>query len=437
MRREMLFTYRKFLHAHGAFYLHAMKHLFAFLLLFGTLATTLAQTSHVLFIGNSYTAVNDLPEMTRQLALSLGDTLVVSSSTPGGFTFSGHTTNAATQNLIDQGGWNYVVLQEQSQLPSFPPAQVATESLPYATALTDSIRAHSPCAEPVFYMTWGRENGDADNCASWPPVCTYEGMQEQLRISYLQMAQDNSAACAPAGMAWKRIREEFPSINLYASDGSHPSVAGSYLVACTMYSTFFRRTTVGATFISTLDAATAATLQQVATSVVLDSLSTWNIGVNDPVALPEYSDLGSGQIAFSENSTNAISNFWDLGDGSTSMETSFTHTYAAVGTYTVTYIAMDDCGRTDTSVIVVDITTTGITENLHSAFRVTGDANGLSIRNDGDAGTLELFDTQGRVLGSMRLDARSEQRISWPGGQCVLWRFVGAGVPKSGVVVVP
>ena len=98
---------------------------------------------------------------------------------------------------------------------------------------------------------------------------------------------------------------------------------------------------------------------------------------------------------------------------------------------------MDDCGRTDTSVFVVDITTTGITENLHSAFRVTGDANGLSIRNDGDAGTLELFDTQGRVLGSMRLDARSEQRISWPGGQCALWRFVGAGVPKSGVVVVP
>ena len=418
-------------------YLHAMKHLFAFLILLGTIGSASAQTTRVLFIGNSYTAVNNLPELTRQLALSLGDTLVVNSSTPGGYTFNGHTTNTATQNLIDQGGWNYVVLQEQSQLPSFPPAQVAAESLPYATALVDSIRAHSPCAEPVFYMTWGRENGDADNCASWPPVCTYEGMQEQLRINYLQMARDNSTACAPAGMAWKRVREEFPAIGLYAADGSHPSVAGSYLVACTMYSTFFRRTTMGATFTSTLDATTAATLQQVASSVVLDSLSTWNIGVNDPVALPEHTDLGGGQVAFSENSTNTTNNFWDLGDGSTNMESSFTHTYTAVGNYTVTYIATDDCGRADTSIFQVDVTTTGITELQTSAFRVTSDVNGLSIHNGGEAGTLELFDTQGRVLRSVRVDARSDQRISWPGGQFVLWRFVGATVPKSGVVVVP
>ncbi len=418
-------------------YLHAMKHLFAFLILLGTLNSTSAQTTRVLFIGNSYTAVNNLPEMTRQLALSLGDTLVVNSSTPGGYTFNGHTTNTATQNLIDQGGWDYVVLQEQSQLPSFPPAQVAAESLPYATALVDSVRAHSPCAEPVLYMTWGRENGDADNCAFWPPVCTYEGMQEQLRISYLQMAQDNSAECAPAGVAWKRIREEFHTIDLYAADGSHPSVAGSYLVACTMYSTYFRRTTVGATFTSTLDATTATTIQQVASSMVMDSLSTWNIGVNDPVALPEHTDIGGGQITFSENSTNTTSNFWDLGDGSTSTESSFTHTYSADGSYTVTYIATNDCGRIDTNVFLVDVTTTGITELQTSAFRVIGDGNGLLIRNGGDAGTLELFDTQGRVLRSVRIDARNHQRISWPGGQFVLWRFGGTTVPKSGVVVVP
>ncbi|MEO5584228.1 MAG: PKD domain-containing protein [Flavobacteriales bacterium] len=414
-----------------------MKHLFAFLVLLGTLISVSAQTTRVLFIGNSYTAVNDLPEITRQLALSLGDTLAVSSSSPGGVTFQGHTTNATTQNLIDQSGWDYVVLQEQSQLPSFPPGQVATACYPYATELVDDIRAHSPCAEAVFYMTWGRETGDAQNCASWPPVCTYEGMQERLRISYLQMAQDNSAECAPAGMAWKRMREEFPAINLYSADGSHPSVAGSYLVACTMYSTFFRRTAVGATFTSTLDATTAATIQQVASSVVLDSLNTWNIGINDPIALPQHVDLGGGQVAFSENSTNSTSNSWDLGDGSTSTESGFTHTYTADGNFTVMYIAMDDCGRADTSVFAVDITTTGITEQHASTFRVSSNVDGLSIHNGGDSGTLELFDTQGRVLRAVKMDARSDQRISMPSGQCVLWRFMGTTGPKSGVVMVP
>ena len=414
-----------------------MKHFYACLIVLGTLTSAVAQTSKVLFIGNSYTGVNNLPEMTRQLALSLGDTLVVSSSSPGGVTFQGHTTNATTQNLIDQGGWDYVVLQEQSQLPSFPPGQVASDCYPYAAELVDSIRAHSPCAEAVFYMTWGRENGDAQNCASWPPVCTYEGMQEQLRISYLQMAQDNSAECAPAGMAWKRMREEFPAINLYSPDGSHPSVAGSYLVACTMYSTFFRSTTVGATFTSTLDATTAATLQQVASSVVLDSLNTWNIGINDPVALPEHVDQGGGQVAFSENSANTTSNYWDLGDGTTTTESGLTHNYSANGSYTVTYIAMDDCGRADTSVFAVDITIMGITEQHATSFRVIGDADGVVIRNGGEAGTLELFDVQGRVLRSVIVDARSEQRISWPDGQAVLWRFSGATFRKSGLVVVP
>ena len=135
----------------------------------GLVLSLQAQTTRVLFIGNSYTSVNDLPEMTRQLALSLGDTLIVANSSPGGYTFQQHTANAATQGLIDQGNWDFVVLQEQSQLPSFPPSQVAAECLPYAQALVDTIRAHSPCAEPVFYMTWGRQNGDAQNCASWPP----------------------------------------------------------------------------------------------------------------------------------------------------------------------------------------------------------------------------------------------------------------------------
>jgi len=421
-----------------ATYFHGMKQLFAFVVLFGSLTSALAQTTQVLFIGNSYTAVNNLPELTRQLALSLGDTLVVNSSTPGGYTFQGHTANTATQNLIAQGGWDYVVLQEQSQLPSFPPGQVASDCYPYATALVDNIRTHSPCAESVFYMTWGRENGDAQNCASWPPVCTYAGMQERLRISYLQMAQDNSAECAPAGVAWKRVRDEYPAIDLYSPDGSHPSVAGSYLVACTMFSTFFRTSTVGATFTSSLDPVTAATLQQVASSVVLDSLATWNIGVNDPVALPEHADLGAGQIAFSESSVNSTSNFWDLGDGNSSDQSAFTHTYAANGVYTVTYVAMDDCGRTDTSSFMVDVISAGIAALNKPSISISRDAQGLVVNNANRDGTLELFDMQGRKLASYAIMAGGLRHVTAPSGVVLLWRFqTKDGSFGSGIAVRP
>ncbi len=397
-----------------------------------------AQSTHVLFIGNSYTSVNDLPELTGQLALSMGNTLAVASSSPGGYTFQQHTTYAATQNLIDQGAWDFVVLQEQSQLPSFPPAQVAAQCLPYAAQLVGQVRAASPCAEAVFYMTWGRENGDQQNCAGWPPVCTYEGMQQQLRQSYLQMAQDNSAECAPAGMAWKRMRAEFPAINLYSSDGSHPSVAGSYLVACTLYSTFFRTSSVGASFTSSLDAATALTLQQVASSVVLDSLGTWNIGVHDPVALPQHTDLGGGQVQFSQNSTGTTAHFWNLGDGSTSFEGTFTHTYANSGTYTVVYVATDDCGRTDTSTFTVQVLTAGIAEVGKPAVSVTGDAQGLVVVNAGAEGTLDLFDLQGRRLSMHPIGATGKEYVPLPSGTAVVWRFqTGGGRVGRGLVVIP
>ena len=150
-------------------------------------ANLLHAQTRVLFIGNSYTAVNNLPQLTADCALSIGFAgfpMEIASSTPGGTTFQMHTTNATTQSLINQGNWDYVVLQEQSQLPSFPDAQVAAECFPYAAQLNDQILSIDSCTETVFYMTWGRQNGDSGNCASWPPVCTYEGMDSLLNLRY-------------------------------------------------------------------------------------------------------------------------------------------------------------------------------------------------------------------------------------------------------------
>ena len=60
-------------------------------------ATSFSQeTAKVLFIGNSYTYVNDLPSMLSNIAASFGDQVTHDSQTPGGTTFQGHTQNAAT-----------------------------------------------------------------------------------------------------------------------------------------------------------------------------------------------------------------------------------------------------------------------------------------------------------------------------------------------------
>ena len=112
-----------------------------------------AQQTSVLFIGNSYTYVNDLPNTLRQLALSLDDTMTVASSAPGGYTLFQHSTYAPTIAAIESQDWDFVVLQEQSQLGALP-FDVTTTELG-ASALVQRIEENHECTYPVFYMTWG------------------------------------------------------------------------------------------------------------------------------------------------------------------------------------------------------------------------------------------------------------------------------------------
>lgn len=231
---------------------------------------------NVLFIGNSYTQVNDLPKMVADIAQSTGERMTYSSNTPGGCTFMQHCSNQSMA-MIQAGGWDIVVLQEQSQLPSFPQDQVEWQCFPYAQKLVDSIYAHNPDAEPVFYMTWGRKNGDPDtnNVAEFPVLGTYEGMDSMLCERYTYMAETYHTSLCPVGRVWRHLRTNNPDIELYANDGSHPSVAGTYAAACAFYVMFFHRTPDDITFSSNLDENIATTIRKAVKIVVFDSLEHW------------------------------------------------------------------------------------------------------------------------------------------------------------------
>jgi len=305
--------------------------LICLLSLFSIQSSFAQQRKEVLFIGNSYTYYNNLPDLVKQIALSFGDSLIYDSSTPGGSNFNSHTTNTQTLSKINQQQWDYVVLQSQSQEPSFSPAQVANDTYPYAEILVDSIYANSSCTEPLFFMTWGRKYGDQQNCAAYPPICTYLGMQQRLRESYLEMAFNDSASCAPVGMAWKKSIAIDSTLNLYSSDNSHPSIYGSYLAACTFYSSIFKKSALGSSFWpAAIDSNTAYSLQQIGSSTVLDSLVVWNI-FNADFGFQQYND----SISFTNLSSNYDSILWNFGDGTTSFDENPIHVYANSGLYTI------------------------------------------------------------------------------------------------------
>src|SRR5688500_19934407 len=129
-------------------------------------------TRKVLFLGNSYTAFNNLPQLVHDVALSAGDTLVFDSHTPGGYQLIDHSLDATSRNKIMAGGWNYVVIQGQSQEPIIASTQFTNGGM----ALYTLIKQYNPCAVTVPYMTWGRKNGDAVLCPDYSALCTYQGL---------------------------------------------------------------------------------------------------------------------------------------------------------------------------------------------------------------------------------------------------------------------
>lgn len=358
-------------------------------------------SKRALFLGNSYTAVNNLPQMVANVANSSRDTLIFDSNTPGGYTLMDHSTNPASLTKIASGNWDYVVLQEQSQLPSLPITQVEAEVFPYARALDSIINSHNPCAETAFYMTWGRKNGDAQFCPSWPPVCTYSGMDSLLNLRYRMMAESNHAILSPVGAVWKYIITNFPSIELYQADESHPSVAGTYAAACCFYTSFFRKDPTHITFNSTLSSDDAANIRTAAKIVVFDSLMKWHIGEYDPLPDFTYDDLGNGNIAFTNHSLNATTYFWEFGDESNSLLQDPAHTYSQEGDYVVKLFA-SKCGVIDSTEQTIKIVMSGVHEQNIPALNIypnpATDIFTLVADERLTGSVYQIFNSEGKII---------------------------------------
>ena len=372
------------------------KYLFLLIVVIATNLSIAQTTKKVLFLGNSYIYVNDLPTLISNLATSSGDILIKDQNTPGGYTMEGHSTNTTSLSKISSDNWDFVVIQDQSQRPSFPPSQVETEVFPYAKILNDSVVANDTCSETLFFMTWGRQNGDQDNCQYYTPLCTYEGMQQRLRESYLQMGVDNFASVAPVGMAWKKARElTNDTINLYSSDESHPSIYGSYLAACVFYASIFDKSPVGNTFHSTLPESSALLLQNIANDVIFDSSYVWNF---------QTANFGSQLIAdytLSFTGTeNTDTDFWDFGDGTASTDHNPTHIFPNVGTFNVQHIITNNC-TSDTITLEVNSGVILDINNIETDFNIYPNPTKdylIIEQNNSLISDISITDMNGRIV---------------------------------------
>ncbi|HRP02671.1 MAG TPA: hypothetical protein PLE30_08495 [Candidatus Kapabacteria bacterium] len=215
---------------------------YIFLSLFVTLASGFSnEPTKILFIGNSYTFTYSMPSILSEIISENGDKAMIETVAMGGYYLKNHLENPETIRKINKEKWDIVIIQEQSQLPALSDDIVKIESYPYLTSLDSLINLNDVCTKKYLYMTWGRKFGDSTNCTKFPKLSTYEGMDRELRLRYLEYSNKIAANIVPVGLVWNYINSFYPDLELYSKDNSHPSQLGAITTAYTFYSFLFNK----------------------------------------------------------------------------------------------------------------------------------------------------------------------------------------------------
>ena len=251
----------------------------------GNGTVNLTVLSNILMYGNSYTSSNSLSGLLESLGVVNADAIA-----PGGKRLAEHWDDANTSMHASNTtlrnpniDWDYVVLQDQSQVPGFYRNNTYwIDSKDGAVGFGNAIDDEG--SEAVLFMTWGRRNGDPTNPMLYS---NFTVMQERLEQGYIDYRDNMTAAgstawVAPVGLAFKHIHDDVMAsginaslsgnlfYDLYTSDGSHPSLSGSYLAACVLYATMTGESPVGSNDTVGLSNTVKLQLQEAAAATVFN-----------------------------------------------------------------------------------------------------------------------------------------------------------------------
>jgi len=169
---------------------------------------------------------------------------------PGGIaSYSFVEDNKVVFNKFDKP-FEVVIMNDCSQCPVHP--QLKDTFHEYARKHSQTVVKHG--AKPAFFMTWAY--------ADKPE------MTSQLAEQYTIAGNDNDALVIPAGLAFAKALGKNKGIVIYNRDKRHPSLLGTYLSACTIYASLYRKSPVGNPYHGGIDAINANFLQEVAWETV-------------------------------------------------------------------------------------------------------------------------------------------------------------------------
>lgn len=306
--------------------------------------TFFAQTTDdpldILFVGNSLTYFNNMPQTFEQIADEQGYQVTVDQHTPGGTGFVHHVANDALYQKFRDRTWDYVILQPGSnESPgfSFPIA----ETIERGKRLRDSILKYSPCASIYYYeISYGIVNATPESFTQ------YQNRQTLIKDNLIQMGNETDVPFVPVGECFKASMETDDSQFLWVNYGDiHPNAKGSYMAACSFYNGIFKQAIINTNQLGGLSADDASYLRNQAELTTLGSLDTSLIDTFTSTANFEYTISSPSSILFTNTSSNSDSIHWNFGDGTTSASNVVSHefNFSANQTYTVVLTSYKNC----------------------------------------------------------------------------------------------
>jgi len=241
-----------------------------------------AQTK-VLFLGNSFTYMYDVPALFAGMASSAGISVFVDENTQAGMAVAnesiiGHASDAVSQAKIVSQDWDYIVVQDNqgnyvNTIGSLPSACGNAN-----VTLYNQIKANNPCTRIIYTAEWGPAGGvySGDNTIN----CINRIHGNMLFLN------DNigNEIVSPIGKSWITSFSSLPSVNLYYSDNVHPSLEGCYLTAATLFTTIFKYNPTALSYTGGVSSTTASAMRSIAYSTVTNPsyMSTTDLGSYTP-----------------------------------------------------------------------------------------------------------------------------------------------------------
>ncbi len=225
----------------------------------------------ILFVGNSLTGFNNMPQMVAQLATHNNKTLYFDTFLQYGKSIRSFYKSSALSAKIQEKNWDYIVFQSDD-ITAFP--DMYDQEIEVISFLKGLVMDHCVTSKIVYMMVWGIRGGVTVGGEGY---YSYEEYFQKIYTGTCTIASVAGCSIAPVGQAWYSVFPTSLRDSLFDSDNAHPSLAGSYLSACVFYTIIYKQSVENTSYYADISEKDAGYFQKIGSDTVLNDLPLWHI----------------------------------------------------------------------------------------------------------------------------------------------------------------